>query len=382
MEGNMLRRLFKLALLCLIVYAGVQYIQHKTGAESVPSAIDHMKTEVNAQDAADFFENLITQGRELFQDTQDVLPDWNTSAESDQQTKQAEKPQLETPSEQTFSIYNIQMGDTKESVEKSQGKPQRVSLNEYGISWNTYHENYQNFVMVGYDSNNKVAALYTNQDLISSTDGMKSGSSKDSVLKTLGDPLDELTKGFVRYKFPDDRDYEVFKLDGNYVTVFFDKHENNTVTAMQIVTETLEDSKKDFYTDGSKELEEGFAYQLFDLTNASRVNNKLGILTWEDTVKVTAKKHSEDMAINNYFDHTNLDGESPFDRMLDDGIKYTMAGENLAYGQYSSIFAHEGLMNSLGHRENILQEGFTYLGVGVAFNEDEQPYYTENFITK
>ena len=151
---------------------------------------------------------------------------------------------------------------------------------------------------------------------------------------------------------------------------------------MQIVTETLEDSKKDFYTDGSTELEEGFAYQLFDLTNASRVNNKLGILTWEDTVKVTAKKHSEDMAINNYFDHTNLDGESPFDRMLDDGIKYTMAGENLAYGQYSSIFAHEGLMNSLGHRENILQEGFTYLGVGVAFNEDEQPYYTENFITK
>jgi uncharacterized protein YkwD len=56
-----------------------------------------------------------------------------------------------------------------------------------------------------------------------------------------------------------------------------------------------------------------------------------------------------------------------------------LAGENLAYGQFSSIFAHEGLMNSLGHRENILRKDYEYLGVGVAFNDESQPYYTENF---
>ncbi|MCE4047810.1 CAP domain-containing protein [Bacillus sp. Au-Bac7] len=376
-----MRRLIKLALLILIVYVGVQYIQHKFGTETIPNAIDYAKAEVNEQEAANFIEKFIEQSKQIFQDTQDILPDWDTGAETEQ-TKQAEKPELETPAHQTFSIYNIQMGDSEEAVEQELGKPQRTSMNEYGISWNTYHENYQNFVMVGFDSNKKVAALYTNQDLISSTNGVKKGSSKDSVLKTLGNPLDELTKGFVRYKFPEDRDYEVFEMDGSYVTVFFDKHENNTVTAMQIVTTELEEDRSDFYTDGSAQLEEGFEFQLFDLTNASRVNNGLGVLTWEDNVKVTARKHSEDMAKNDYFDHTNLDGESPFDRMLSDGIKYTMAGENLAYGQYSSIFAHEGLMNSLGHRENILQEGFTYLGVGVAFNEKSQPYYTENFITK
>ncbi|MFC6602600.1 CAP domain-containing protein [Ectobacillus funiculus] len=43
------------------------------------------------------------------------------------------------------------------------------------------------------------------------------------------------------------------------------------------------------------------------------------------------------------------------------------------------MFAHEGLMNSLGHRENILQENYKYLGVGVAFNNESEPYYTENF---
>ncbi|MFK4997104.1 CAP domain-containing protein [Bacillus sp. N9] len=36
-------------------------------------------------------------------------------------------------------------------------------------------------------------------------------------------------------------------------------------------------------------------------------------------------------------------------------------------------------MNSLGHRENILKPDYTFLGVGVAFNDESQPYYTENF---
>src|SRR5690606_18492148 len=88
------------------------------------------------------------------------------------------------------------------------------------------------------------------------------------------------------------------------------------------------------------------------------------------------------MADNNYFSHTNLDGLSPFERMENDNIHYVMAGENLASGQISSIYAHEGLMNSIGHRENILQKDFEELGVGVAFNDEWRPYYTENFLKK
>lgn len=93
----------------------------------------------------------------------------------------------------------------------------------------------------------------------------------------------------------------------------------------------------------------------------------------------TAREHSVDVAENQYFDHINVQGQSPFDRMKEDNISFITAGENLAYGQFSSIFAHEGLMNSLGHRKNILQESFEYLGVGVAFNDESQPYYTEDF---
>lgn len=292
---------------------------------------------------------------------------------------EAEKPALKIPDEQIFSIHNIEMGDDKTEVESQLGSPKRSSLNEYGTEWHAYHENYQNFVMVAYDKKNKVAGLYTNQDLISSTKEITYGTPKTSVLEQLGKPMDKMRKGFVLYQLEQDRDYELFNIDGNYVTVFYDKHRDNTVTSIQIIDETLEQQKKSFYKEPSNALKEGFEYQLFDLTNADRVNHGVSVLTWDDHVRETARKHSLDMAENNYFDHTNLEGLSPFDRMQADEVSFMVAGENLASGQFSSIFAHEGLMNSMGHRKNILRPDYEYLGVGVAFNSQSQPYYTENF---
>jgi uncharacterized protein YkwD len=292
------------------------------------------------------------------------------------------KPELNTPTEQIFSIYNVELGDSKEDIEHNLGAAKRSSINEYEVEWHTYHENYQHFFMIAYNDKNKVAGLYTNQDLITSTKGIELGSTKDNVRAQLGEPTTKILKGLVYYQFQENSDYDLFILDGTYVTIFYDKHEDNTVTAIQMISEELEQKKKEFYVQESQPLKEGFEYQLFDLTNATRVNNNLNVLTWDDLVKETARKHSSDMADKNYFDHTNLDGESPFDRMEEDRVVFNLAGENLATGQFSSIFAHEGLMNSLGHRENILREDFDYLGVGVAFNEEAQPYYTENFYSK
>ena len=68
--------------------------------------------------------------------------------------------------------------------------------------------------------------------------------------------------------------------------------------------------------------------------------------------------------------------------MKNGGVSFSWWGENLAYGQYSAIYAHEALMNSLGHRENILRAEFTHIFVGVDFNREEQPYFTMNFYKK
>lgn len=290
-------------------------------------------------------------------------------------------PSLESPSNQAFSIHNIELGETKTDVESVLGAPKRSEMNEYGTEWHTYHENYQNFVKVMYDNNQKVIGLYTNQDLISSSNGIKLNSAKQNVRDTLGEPISQLQKGLVSYQLQEDSDYDMYELDDTYVTIFYDVHEENTVTAIQILTEDVENQKKSIYSEPSEALKEGFELQMFDLVNATRVNHGLQVLTWDEHVTQTARKHSSDMAANNYFDHTNLQGESPFDRMEEDGIHYTLAGENLAYGQFSSIFAHEGLMNSLGHRKNIIKSDYEYLGVGVAFNEESQPYYTQNYFS-
>jgi uncharacterized protein YkwD len=290
------------------------------------------------------------------------------------------KVELTPPTQQTFSIHNIELGNAKSDIEHNLGIAKRTSLNEYGTNWHSYHDDYHNFFMVMYDDNDQAAGLYTNQDLLTSTNGIKIGTStKESVRSILGEPTTKVQKGMVIYQLQEDSDNDLFLLDDAYVTIFYDKHENNTVTAIQIVSKKMEDNKKNFYTEASPTLKEGFEYQMFDLTNATRVNHQLPILTWDDHVRETAREHSADMAENDYFDHKNLQGQSPFDRMKEDAVTFHTAGENLAYGQLSSIFAHEGLMNSLGHRENILRKDYEYLGVGVAFNEKSQPYYTQNY---
>ncbi|MEH7098175.1 CAP-associated domain-containing protein [Neobacillus vireti] len=298
------------------------------------------------------------------------------------ESQKESKIELTTPAQQEFSIFNIELGNSRDDTIENLGTPIRSTLNDYGTTWNTYHDHYRNFFMVMYDDNHKVAGLYTDQDLIASKNGIKLGTPKQTVRNLLGTPLTTIQKGLVLYKLSDQEDYDVFLRGNDYITIFYDKHQGDTVTAVQLISKNLENKKLDIYPKASSQLKEGFEYQLFDLTNAARVQHQLPVLTWDQHVQATARKHSTDMAVNHYFNHTNLKGQSPFDRMAADHIVFQLAGENLAYGQFSSIFAHEGLMNSLGHRENILRQGYKYLGVGVAFNTESQPYYTENFYAK
>ncbi|MBC5636436.1 CAP domain-containing protein [Ornithinibacillus sp. BX22] len=311
---------------------------------------------------------------------------WNKFSSNKENTSPTEPtpeaPKLTQPTDQTFSIHNIEIGDMRSEVEKQVGKPNRSTLNEYGVEWATYHENYHNFLMVAYDSSDKVAGLYTNQDLLSSKVGITFNSTRKDVLSTLDDPIKAIRKGRILYQVQETDEYNTFLIDNNYVTIFYDLHENNRVTAIQIISADLEKQKAAYFGDATSALQQGLEYQLFDLTNAERVKRGLSVLSWEEPLRKTARDHSADMAKNNYFSHENLEGKSPFDRMADDAISFRGAGENLATGQPSSIFAHEGLMNSLGHRENILKAGFDSLAVGVAFNEENQPFYTENFLRK
>ena len=120
--------------------------------------------------------------------------------------------------------------------------------------------------------------------------------------------------------------------------------------------------------------------EVFSLVNQIREENGLKPFVYNETLAETARAHSQDMIDRNFFDHYNPDGKSPFDRMEANGIRYSMAAENIAAGYPSPEAVVEGWMNSDGHRANILG-GCEELGVGLALGGSYGYYWTQCFAT-
>ncbi|EJR24735.1 TPA: CAP domain-containing protein [Bacillus thuringiensis] len=122
-----------------------------------------------------------------------------------------------------------------------------------------------------------------------------------------------------------------------------------------------------------------FEQRVVELTNAERAKQGLPALKVDTELSKVARIKSEDMQKNNYFDHNSPTYGSPFDMMKKFGISYTSAGENIAQGQRTPEEVVQAWMNSAGHRANILNNGFTHIGVGYV---ESGNYWTQQFITK
>lgn len=104
--------------------------------------------------------------------------------------------------------------------------------------------------------------------------------------------------------------------------------------------------------------------QMLDLVNEERAKASLPALTLDEELTPVARRHSEDMFARSYFSHISPEGGTPFDRIRAANVKFLAAGENLAIAQTLSL-AHDGLMNSPGHRANILRTTFGRVGIGI-----------------
>ncbi|MEA2573116.1 MAG: hypothetical protein QOH93_414 [Chloroflexia bacterium] len=103
---------------------------------------------------------------------------------------------------------------------------------------------------------------------------------------------------------------------------------------------------------------------MLDLVNRERTSRGLEPLVMDPDLVLLARAHAEDMFKRGYFAHDTPEGVDPFQRMDKANIQYRLAGENLALAPTLDI-AHNGLMNSPGHRANILKDGFRKVGIGV-----------------
>ncbi|MER3497722.1 MAG: hypothetical protein C4308_03315 [Chitinophagaceae bacterium] len=143
----------------------------------------------------------------------------------------------------------------------------------------------------------------------------------------------------------------------------FDKAIRQTINNLTIHPDSDELVKLPFKTTRVKPRPDLEA-RMLELVNQERIKNVLHPLKADSELTIVARAHSHDMFARGYFAHVSPDGKSPFDRMKQANIQFLTAGENLALA-HSLEIAHDGLMNSPGHRANILNPSYSRLGIGI-----------------
>lgn len=118
--------------------------------------------------------------------------------------------------------------------------------------------------------------------------------------------------------------------------------------------------------------------EMLNLLNRERVRAGLPPLVMDEALRRVARQHSREMFELGYFGHDSPVNGSPTDRLLQAGVRFRVAGENLAYAPNVRL-AHEGLMNSPGHRANILNPQFRRVGIGAVRSEFRGIMFTQDF---
>ncbi|NSW90687.1 MAG: S-layer homology domain-containing protein [Firmicutes bacterium] len=120
-----------------------------------------------------------------------------------------------------------------------------------------------------------------------------------------------------------------------------------------------------------------YADEVIRLVNEERAKAGLGALTTMENLTYAAELRSEELV--EVFGHDRPDG-SEWKTVLDEyEISYSIASENIAYGQKTPSAVVSAWMNSPGHRKNILNEEVNYIGVGYYLN-GATPYWAQIFI--
>lgn len=111
--------------------------------------------------------------------------------------------------------------------------------------------------------------------------------------------------------------------------------------------------------------------------NEERARRGFQPLIWDRRLRSAARQHTREMIDSGYFSHTSPDPRWPLaeDRVYFAGLTDFVVGENIAVNSVDGdsiarIFVDQW-MRSPGHRENILRENFTHVGVGVITTESD-----------
>ncbi len=120
--------------------------------------------------------------------------------------------------------------------------------------------------------------------------------------------------------------------------------------------------------------------KLFELINDERHKNNLHVVRFSPDLSRLARTHSQDMASRGRISHSSSDGRSYMERLVEDGFYFIAIGENVAFSSgYMPELIHQKLMESQGHRRNILDPKFDEVGIGAVLKKNKGYFITQDF---
>ncbi|WP_330948438.1 CAP domain-containing protein [Virgibacillus sp. MG-45] len=286
------------------------------------------------------------------------------------------------------------IGKTTKELEGKLGTPIRKDLSSYGYTWWVYTDQKEQYIQFGI-LNDKIQTVFGTGSKLS-IDPLVIGQSYEEVNEVF--PFsEEITykKGISSYTFrlnnDDMKKRPLAKITNDlFIQCYFDTF-TDKLSSVRILSGDLLLQHRPYELQYRGELpeqpslsddewlqvEHGMEQQIFDITNVMRHSNQKSSLKWEEKVSEVAFLHSKDMSVNNYFSHYAQNGDGLKERLAAKEVFYFSAGENIAAQYPDAAAAMEGWLNSKGHREALLNDGYTHLGVGVY-----RLYYTQNFLAK
>lgn len=243
---------------------------------------------------------------------------------------------------------SIKIGESKDSLISKMGEPDRIDKNEFGFDRYIYNNDYLKFAMVGI-KDGAVAEIFTNCNNFE-YDSIISGSKLKNMAAVKSDKK-QLDSVIINKYF-------------TTASVCLDPSEEYSVDSVYVIDSYIKNDFKSY----NEQLAEYASMELFDMINAARAKRGLNLLLWDNTAALCAKTHSEDMKAQEFASYNNVDGLTPFERMKNAGIKFTMAAENICIDERDVILIYNQWMSAAGTRSNILNSEFTNAGVGSAIN--------------
>jgi uncharacterized protein YkwD len=308
--------------------------------------------------------------------------------------EQNNKNQEATPNERPKEGMGIYIGQDVSMLKRDFGEPQRIDASLYGYQWYIYNLDYSHYIQVGVDNNNQIVTVYAIGDQMNVMP-FKIGQPVEEIFNSTDIEMNidiELNSNSYRFEL-DEADFNMrplVRLGDVYVQLYIDKFTGTLSSLRFLNAETLIKQRpyEMVYRGDLLEpvepseaiwriIEEGSEKEIFDITNVLRIRHNLEPLIWDDETSEVALGHSKDMFESKDFSHTSKKFGSLSDRLDAGKIVFKSAGENIAANYTDAPAVVEGWLNSNGHRESLLNDEFTHLGVGVF-----QKYYTQNFIRK